>query len=126
MSQNRDIPELIQDILNQLNTMQSQLPNGELKIIEISIQELKQAQADMKQDLSELKRKLLDPEDGVIVKVNQNTRHRLDHERDEKASQELLLEHAELVKWKGNVTKALWIIFSALVGILAKMFFMDK
>jgi chromosome segregation ATPase len=126
MSQNREIPELIQDILNQLNSMQSQLPNGELKIIQINIQELRHAQSEMKQDLSELKRKLLDPEDGVIVKVNQNTKHRLDHEEDERANQELLLEHAELVKWKGSVTKALWIIFSALVGILAKMFFLDK
>lgn len=127
MSQNkREIPDLIQDILDQLDSMKSKLPNGELKIIQLNIEELKQSQAEMKKDLSDLKKKLLDPEDGVIVKVNQNTKHRIDLESEEKEQKELMLEHAELVKWKGNVTKALWIMFSALVGILAKMFFMDK
>ena len=38
----------------------------------------------------------------------------------------MILEHAELVKWKGTVTKTIWIIFSALVGIFAKMFLLDK
>jgi hypothetical protein len=28
------------------------------------------------------------------------------------------------MKWKGGVTKALWIFFTALVGILAKIFFL--
>ena len=92
----------------------------------MNIEELKHSQSEMKKDLSDLKKKLLDPDDGVIVKVNQNTKHREEQEKEEKDHQELLLEHAELVKWKGSVTKALWIIFSALVGILAKMFFMDK
>lgn len=116
----------MQDILSQLSSMQSKLPNGELRIIQMNIEELKHSQSEMKKDLSDLKKKLLDPDDGVIVKVNQNTKYREEQEKEEKDHQELLLEHAELVKWKGGVTKALWIIFSALVGILAKMFFMDK
>jgi len=122
----KQVTDLIQDILDELSSMRTHLPNGELKIIQMSIEELKQSQADMKKDLSDLKKKLLDPDDGVIVKVNENTKFREAQEEEEKEFKEMLLEHSELVKWKGTVTKTLWIIFSALVGILTKMFFLDK
>lgn len=127
MAENKkQVTDLMKDILDELSSMKSKLPNGELKIIQMSIDELRQSQADMKKDLSDLKKKLLDPDDGVIIKVNENTKFRENQEQDEKEYKELILEHTELVKWKGNVTKTLWIIFSALVGILAKMFFLDK
>jgi len=127
MAENKkQVTDLMKDILDELSSMRSQLPNGELKIIQLNIEELKQSQADMKKDLSDLKKKLLDPDDGVIVKVNENTKYRENQEQDEREYKELILEHTELVKWKGTVTKTLWIIFSALVGILAKMFFLDK
>lgn len=116
----------MKDILDELSKMKSQLPNGELKVIQTNIEELKQSQADMKKDLSDLKKKLLDPDDGVIVRVNENTRYRENQEEEEKDFKEMMLEHVELVKWKGTVTKIIWIIFSALVGILTKMFFLDK
>ena len=81
----------------------------------------------MKKDLSDLKKKLLDPDDGVIVKVNENTRFRLDQqklqEREEREYKDLILEHSELMKWKSGVTKAMWIFFTAIVGIVAKIFF---
>jgi len=127
MAENKkQVTDLMKDILDELSSMRSQLPNGELKIIQLNIEELKQSKDEMKKDLSDLKKKLLDPDDGVIVKVNENTKYRENQEQDEREYKELILEHTELVKWKGTVTKTLWIIFSALVGILAKMFFLDK
>jgi len=117
--------ELMESILAELSMMKTKLPNGELKIIQLNIEELRQSQSDMKQDLSDLKRKLLDPDNGVIIKVNENTKYREQQTEEEKEIREMLMEHAELVKWKGTVTKTLWIIFSALVGILGKMFFLD-
>lgn len=126
MDQEKDITKLIQNLSDQISSMQSKLPNGELRIIQMNIEELKQAQSEIKSDLSDMKKKLLDPDNGVIVKVNENTRFREEQQRERKDYQEILMEHAELVKWKGSVTKALWIIFSALVGILTKMFFIDK
>ena len=80
--------------------------------------------------VNELKKKLLDPDDGVIVKVNENTRFRLDQqklqEREEREYKDLILEHSELMKWKSGVTKAMWIFFTAIVGILAKIFFIGN
>jgi hypothetical protein len=121
-----EITSLMKEILDELSSMKKNLPNGELKIIQLSVEELKQSQTELKKDISDLKRKLLDPDDGVIVKVNENTKFREEQEKEEKEFKAMMLEHAELVKWKGTVTKTIWIIFSALVGIFAKMFFLDK
>jgi hypothetical protein len=108
--------------------MKAKLPNGDLKIIQLGMEDLKNSQSEMKKDLSDLKRKLLDPDDGVIVKVNENTKFRIEQEKiqekEEAEFKSMVLEHAELMKWKGGVTKALWIFFTALVGILAKIFFL--
>jgi hypothetical protein len=128
MDQDRQIKEILAEVLGELSTMKTKLPNGELRIIQLNIEELKHAQTDMKQDLSDLKKKLLDPDQGVIVKVNENTKFRLEQERiqerDEKEYKDLMLEHVELMKWKSGVTKALWVFFTAMVGILAKIFFL--
>jgi hypothetical protein len=115
-------------ILDELSIMKAKLPNGDLKIIQLGMEDLKNSQSEMKKDLSDLKRKLLDPDDGVIVKVNENTKFRIEQEKiqekEEAEFKSMVLEHAELMKWKGGVTKALWIFFTALVGILAKIFFL--
>ena len=63
----------LEKILEELSSMKSKMPNGELKVIQSSIDELKHSQADIKSDVSEMKRRLLDPETGVVVRLNQNT-----------------------------------------------------
>ncbi len=121
-----EITTLMKEILDELASMKKNLPNGELKIIQLSVEELKQSQAELKRDMSDLKKKLLDPDNGVVVRVNENTKFIQEQKETDKEYKELLIEHAELVKWKGTVTKTLWIIFSALVGIFTKMFFLDR
>lgn len=130
MDPNKQITETLKELLAEINAMKTTLPSSELRIIQLSMEEFKHAQSDMKKDLSDLKKKLLDPDDGVIVKVNENTRFRLDQqklqEREEKEYKDLILEHSELMKWKSGVTKAMWIFFTAIVGILAKIFFIGN
>jgi hypothetical protein len=130
MDPNNQITETLKELLAEMNAMKTTLPSSELRIIQLSMEEFKHAQSDMKKDLSDLKKKLLDPDDGVIVKVNENTRFRLDQqklqEREEREYKDLILEHSELMKWKSGVTKAMWIFFTAIVGILAKIFFIGN
>jgi chromosome segregation ATPase len=130
MDPNKQITDTMKELLAEINAMKTTLPSSELRIIQLSMEEFKHAQSDMKKDLSDLKKKLLDPDDGVIVKVNENTRFRLDQqklqEREEREYKDLILEHSELMKWKGGVTKAMWIFFTAIVGILAKIFFIGN
>ena len=130
MDPNKQITDTMKELLAEMNAMKTTLPSSELRIIQLSMEEFKHAQSDMKKDLSDLKKKLLDPDDGVIVKVNENTRFRLDQqklqEREEREYKDLILEHSELMKWKSGVTKAMWIFFTAIVGILAKIFFIGN
>lgn len=115
MSTQKDILELI---LSEIATMKTKLPNGELKRMEESIKEMKEHYADMKDDLSDIKFTLLNPEDGIIVRVNKNTSWR--HEREDRVAyyEKLATEFEKMRDWKDSVTKALWIVFTALVGIV--------
>ena len=130
MESNAQIAETLNKLVSEISALKTTLPSSDLRIIQISMEEFKHAQSDIKKDLTDLKRKLLAPDDGVIVKVNENTKFRIDQEkiqeREEREYKELILEHSELMKWKGGVTKAMWIFFTAIVGIVAKIFFMDS
>ena len=110
-------------ILEELISMRAKLPNGELKLIQASIEDLKSSQSHIKEDVSEVKKRLLDPETGIIVRLNQNTKYIEDKQELEDYYEEIIDQHKELLSWKNNMTKAMWIVFTALVGILTKMMF---
>jgi len=122
MSENVD-SKTIDRILEELVSMRAKLPNGELKVIQSSIDDLKHSQADIKADVSEMKKRLLDPETGVVVRLNQNTKYIEDKQDLEDYYEEIIDQHKELLSWKNNMTRAMWIVFTALVGILTKMMF---
>jgi len=73
----------------------------------------------MKADMSELKRRLLNPYDGAIVEIRKNTESRHDWEKQSKELEALREEHRTVVKWKGNFTKVFWTIFTTGIGIAA-------
>jgi len=110
-------------ILEELISMRAKLPNGELKVIQSSIEDLKNSQSHIKEDVSEVKKRLLDPETGIIVRLNQNTKYIEDKQELEDYYEEIIDQHKELLSWKNTMTKAMWIVFTALVGILTKMMF---
>ena len=88
------------DLLDRLHCIESRLPNGELQEIHETVKEIKEI--------------LLDPEDGIIVRVNKNTYWRKELDAD---------EFKALLRWKQAVTHALWISYSALLGIIVKLIF---
>src|SRR6056300_1569321 len=106
--------EAIDLILAELAAMKDKLPNGELVRMAESMDE-------MKEDVSELKYMLLNPEDGVIVKVNKNSDFRKKFEINEKEFVDTLKSVEELRRFKETVTKALWIVFTALAGIVIRI-----
>ena len=101
-------------LLAELQHVKSHMPNGELKQMQKDMEK-------MKQDVSELKSILLDPADGVIVSTNKNTEFRKQREMSLKEDFEQSLEIVELTRWKGGVTKALWIIFGSLAALLLRI-----
>lgn len=91
------------------------MPNGELKVMQKDMHSLKT-------DVSDLKYTLLNPEDGVIVKTNENTTFRRKMQKNDTDFIYRMAELEELKRWKESVSKALWIIFGVLSGLVIKVF----
>ena len=87
-------------IEERLQCIEQRLPNGEL--------------LEMHENIKEIKAILLDPEDGLIVRVNKNTYWRRELDAD---------EFKAMIRWKQAMTHAMWLAYSALVGILIKIIF---
>ena len=87
-------------IVERLNCIEARLPNGELQEIHENVKEIKEI--------------LLDPEDGIIVRVNKNTYWRKEIDSD---------EFKALVRWKQTINSALYVVYTALVGIILKLIF---
>jgi len=115
----KDILELI---LSELAVVKTKLPNGELKRMEESISDLRDNYTTLKEDVSDIKYTLLNPEDGIIVRVNKNTEYRMDQEDNEDYYNKMVTEFEKMKDWKDGVTKALWIVFTALIGIVGYIF----
>ena len=88
------------EIVERLHCIEQKLPNGELEEMHTMIKEIKEI--------------LLDPEDGIVVRVNKNTYWRREIDAD---------EFKALIRWKQSVNHAMWIAYTALLGILVKLIF---
>jgi len=114
---------LMKQILDELNHLKTNMPNGELKHLQTTMEDLKKDQRAMQDDISDMKKKLLDPESGVIVKVNENTKFRLAEENRYEDYMKVNIDVDSLKKWQSGVNKALWIIFGAILAIALKVIF---
>ena len=110
--------EVLELILSEIATMKTKLPNGELKRMEEAIHDLRDNYTTLKEDVSDIKYTLLNPEDGIIVRVNKNSDWRKDREEKQKYYDRIVTEFEKMKDWKDGVTKALWIVFTTLVGII--------
>ena len=111
--------ELLEDLLSEIKHIKTHMPNGELK-------QMMKDMHNMKEDITELKYTLLNPDNGVIVKTNQNTDYRLELQGNEKEFNEQMLKIKEIESWKAGVTRALWIIFGIMAGIIIRMLMMHS
>lgn len=114
---------LMKQILDELSRLKSNMPNGEIKHLQDGIEGLRQDQKALKDDISDIKKKLLDPDDGVIVKVNENTKFRIQEEDRYEDYLQFNSDVKELKSWQNGVNKALWILFAAIIGIGLKVIF---
>jgi hypothetical protein len=86
------------------------------------LENVKKHQEDTKQDLKEIKKMLMDPNDGIIVKVNKNTEFREEQEDENKEYEKLLREHEEVMKWKSGIIKFLWVVVSGIFASISYIF----
>ena len=90
------------EIIEKLKDMEERLPNGELKEIQ--------------EDLRDIKEILLDPEDGLVVRVNKNTYWRKQVDVD---------DIKDLKSFKSVVTHAMWVVYVAVIGLISKIIWGD-
>lgn len=121
--ENKSIDLMMTEILQSLEIIRGQLPNGELKAIQLKIESIDKSQAEMQSELKSIKKQLLDPESGLVVRVNKNTESRLNKEKEDLEHELLMREHLELMSFKKTVTKIVWIVFTAIAGIIAALLF---
>ena len=88
------------EIIEKLDCLEARVSGNELKEIH--------------QVVNEIKEILLDPEDGLIVRVNKNTYWRKEIDAD---------EFKALLRWKQGVTHAMWIGYTTIFGIIIKLIF---
>lgn len=124
MDQDKTPKELIEDMYNLFATFKQRMEDPNFIQIENSLSQLVEAQAEMKAELKEMKRQLLNPFDGVIVETKKNTEFRLDQEAKKETDAVILEEHKSLVRWKSNVIKVSVAILTSAGAIAA--FFLNK
>ena len=110
--------EILNDVLTELQEIKRGLPNGEIVLIQKSLEDLEEGQKSLKSEIRTIQKRLFNPDSGLIVEVNKNTEF-----KDE--NQQKLKDVDNLLSWKSNVTKALWVIYSAIIGVIIKLLFWD-
>jgi len=118
------------EILEEIEKLKKQLPNGEFALLKKSVEDLSSGQNALKSSIRELKQQLLDPDNGVVVRVNRNSDFRKDSEKRGPLCQQSF-ENMEdnvnsILSWKDNVSKALWILFTGIAGIIVKILFLGN
>ena len=111
--------EILDSVLSELKHIKTHMPNGELKQMQRDMESLKD-------DFSDIKYTLLNPENGVIVNTNKNTDFREKMQSNEKEFRLQMQEVEELKRWKQGVTRALWIIFGILASVIVRMLMMHS
>jgi predicted nucleic acid-binding Zn-ribbon protein len=66
--------------------------------------------------IDNLTQQLLNPDDGFVSRVNKNTEARVQKERDMAKYEKIMLEFKEMQRWKDGVNKALWVLYTAIIG----------
>lgn len=120
--------ESLSEILVALEQIKRNIPNGEIKTLQEKIANIEDFQNELKEeikdDLREIKKILLDPNTGVIVAVNKSTEAvRKSEEYIEKELKPKIEKLAQLESWKENVTRVLWLLAAGVISILLNIFF---
>ena len=77
------------------------------------MKDLEEGQKGLKSEIRTIQKRLFNPDDGLIVEVHKNTEFK-------EENQENLKDVDKLISWKSNVTKTLWVIYSAIIGVILK------
>jgi len=114
--------QLIEELYALFSSFKNRMEDPNFVQVENMMNQLMENQLEMKQELRDLKKKLLDPDNGVVVQTNKNTSFRKASEEAEKEwaqkRQELIEEHRSLVRFKSNATRVGVALLTTLGGVI--------
>tara|TARA_R110000787_G_C13294958_1_gene433935 strand:+ start:146 stop:499 length:354 start_codon:yes stop_codon:yes gene_type:complete len=108
--------EILNEVLVELQEIKKGLPNGEIVLIQKSLTDLEEGQKILRSEIRTIQKRLFNPDNGLIVEVNKNMEFKLENQQN-------LKDVGSLIAWKSNVTRALWVIYSAIIGVIIKLLF---
>lgn len=117
MSNDKSNNELVRELLEAFSSLKKKMEDPNYVQIEATLKQLIDNQSDMKEDVSELKKRLLNPFDGAIVEIRKNTDFRRDYEKSERDLEKMAEEHRNILKWKSSITKLSWAILTSLGAV---------
>ena len=109
------------EILEQIEELRGKLPNGQLTLLKKSVEDLQLDHKELRDTIRELKKQLLDPDRGVVVRVNKNSEFRREREDSSEKLSTLFEQVSNIINWKNSISKILWILFTAIVGLVIKV-----
>jgi hypothetical protein len=110
--------ELIEGLYKAFESFRRKMEDPSYIQIEGAIKQLMENQIEMKNSISDLKQKLLNPYDGIVVETKKNTEFRLAQEELEMKMDKIIEEHNDLVRWKSGITKVFWALLTGLGGLV--------
>ncbi len=119
---NQSPKELIESLYKAFESFRRKMEDPSYIQLESAIRLLMENQNEMKNEIRELKKQLLNPNDGIVVAVNKNTSFRIEKEKDEDNYEKMVREHEELMKFKSVATKILWGLLSGIGTIIIYYF----
>jgi CRISPR/Cas system-associated endonuclease Cas3-HD len=119
---NKDPKELIDELYTLFSSFKNRIEDPNYIQIEHTLKQLVDNQDDMKHEIRELKRQLLNPYDGVVIESKKNTEFRQSREKIEDdfriKFEELRDSHNALLNWKSNFVKVSLVVISAMGGLI--------
>ena len=109
------------EILEQIEELRGKLPNGQLTLLKKSVEDLQVDHKELRDTIRELRKQLLDPDRGVVVRVNKNSEFRREREDSSEKLSTLFEQVSNLINWKNSISKILWILFTAIIGLVIKV-----
>tara|TARA_Y100000389_G_scaffold118788_1_gene115960 strand:- start:4615 stop:4998 length:384 start_codon:yes stop_codon:yes gene_type:complete len=110
--------ELLKELMIAFTSLKQKMEDPNYIALDNSMKNMLENQRDMKSDVKDLKRKLLNPIDGVIVNTNKNTEFRLDYTKLQEERDKLQDDVKHLLSWKSSYIKIFWAFFTAALGVL--------
>ena len=110
--------QILKDLIQAFSSLKQKMEDPNYAALDGKMRNMLENQKDMKADVKDLKKRLLNPFDGVIVNTNKNTEFREEYERLQNERDQLESNVLQLIKWKGTYLKVFWALFTAALGII--------